>query len=109
MVNIADPVTQWAFIILVSVVMGTCLLIAVAFFRRWQQIRYARYIHTLQRKYRPVLAKLLSGVRSPSEIEALRELPLADLELLLDPLFSRRKLPERCWFSFRPLRGTGVD
>jgi HEAT repeat protein len=26
----------------------------------------------------------------------LRELPLADLELLLDPLFSKRKLPERC-------------
>jgi len=99
MVNITDPVTQWAFLILVSVVMGTCLLIAVAFFRRWQQIRYARYVHTLQHKYRPVLAKLLSGARSPSGIEALRELPLADLELLLDRLFSKRKLPE-WWLVF---------
>jgi hypothetical protein len=31
------------------------------FIRRWQQIRYARYVHTLQRRYRPVLAKVLSG------------------------------------------------
>jgi hypothetical protein len=95
MLSIADPVTQWAFIILVSVVLGTCLLIAVAFFRRWQQIRYIRYVHSLQRTYRPIVAKVLSGVRSRAEIEALRELQLADLELLLDPLFSRRKLPER--------------
>jgi HEAT repeat protein len=93
--NIADPVTQWAFIILVSVVMGTCLLIAVAIFRRWQQIRHTRYVHSLQRQYRPVVAKVLSGARSPSGIEALRELPLADVELLLDPLFSKRKLSER--------------
>jgi len=96
MVNIADPVTQWAFIILVSVVLGTCLLIVVAFFRRWQQIRYARYVHALQRKYRPVLAKVLTAPPCPSGIEALRELPLADLELLLDPLFSKRKVTERC-------------
>ena len=39
---------------------------------------------------------MLSGAASPSGIEALRELPLADLELLLDPLFSKRKLTERC-------------
>ncbi len=95
MVNIADPVTRWAFIILAAVVIGICLLITVAFFRRWQQIRYVRYVHTLQRQYRPVLAKLLSGERSPSGVEALRELPLADLELLFDPLFSKRKLTER--------------
>jgi HEAT repeat protein len=94
--NIADPVTHWAFVILVSVVMGTGLLIAVAFFRRWTQIRYARYVHTLQRQYRPLLAEALSGARNPAGIEALRELPLADLELLLDPVFSKRKLPERC-------------
>ena len=103
MVNITDPVTEWAFTILVSVVMGTCLLIAVAFFRRWQQIRYGRYLHTLQRKYRPVLAKFLSGARNPSEVEALRELPLADLELLLDPLFSKRKIRERCRVSLQIL------
>jgi len=103
MVNIADPVTHWAFIILVSVVMGTFVLIAVAFIRRWQQIRYSRYVHTLQRQYRPVVAKLLSGQRSPSGIEALRELPLADLELLLDPFFSRRKLPEEWMVLLRAL------
>jgi HEAT repeat protein len=95
MVNIADPITRWAFVILVSVVMGTFLLVAVAFLRRWQQIRFSRYRHTLHRKYRPALAKVLSGARSPASIEALRELPLADLELLLDPLFSKRKLTER--------------
>lgn len=95
MVNIAYPATQWAFLILVSVVMGTCLLIAVAFFRRWQQIRYARYVHNLQRTYRPVLTKLLSGVRSPAGIGALRELGLADLEILFDPIFSKRKVTER--------------
>jgi HEAT repeat protein len=103
MVNIADPVTHWAFIILVSVVMGTFVLIAVAFMRRWQQIRYSRYVHILQRQYRPVMAKLLSGQRSPSHVEALRELPLADLELLFDPFFSRRKLPERGMVFLRAL------
>ena len=96
--------------ILVSVVTGTCLLIAVAFIRRWQQIRYARYLHTLQRQYRPVLAKLLSGARSPSGIEALRELPLAELELLLDPLFSKRKITGAApGFPSGLMRRTGVD
>ncbi|MFZ0959733.1 MAG: HEAT repeat domain-containing protein [Terriglobia bacterium] len=93
--NITDPLTQWAFVILLSVVMGTCLLMAVAIFRRWQQTRYIRYVHTLQRKYRPVLAEVLSGAGNASGISALRELPLADLELLLDPLFSKRKLTEQ--------------
>ena len=95
MVIIADPVTQWAFIILVSVVMGTFLLIAVAFMRRWQQIRYSRYVHTLRREYRPLMAKLLSGQHNASGVEALRNLASADLELLFDPLFSTRKLSER--------------
>jgi HEAT repeat protein len=75
--------------------MGTFLLIAVALIRRWQQIRFARHVHTLHHRYRPVLARLLSGARSAGGIEALRELPLADLELLFDPLFSQRKLTER--------------
>jgi HEAT repeat protein len=86
---------QWAFMILVSVMMGTCLLVAVAFFRRWQQIRYVRSVHTLQREYRPVIAKILSGARNPSGIQALRGLSMAELELLFDPLFSKRKLTER--------------
>jgi len=103
MVNIADPLTQWAFRILVSVVMGTCLLIAVAFFRRWQQIRYVRYVHALRRKYRPILAKLLSGEQNPAGVEALRELTSADLEILLDPLFSKRKLPDRCLIFLQAL------
>jgi HEAT repeat protein len=103
MVNITDPVTQWAFIVLVSVVMGTGVLIAVAFFRRWQQIRYVRYVHTLRRAYRPILAELLSGAASPSGIEALRKLPMADLELLLDPLFSKRKITERSLVFLRAL------
>ena len=67
-------------------------------------------VHTLQRKYRPVLAKLLSGARNPSEVEALRELPLADLELLLDPLFSKRKITRTVsGFPSGPVRRTGVD
>jgi hypothetical protein len=103
MVNISDPVTQWAFIILITVVMGTFLLIAVAFIRRWQQIRYLRYVHALQREYRPLVAKLLAGQRNPAAITALRELPMADLELLFDPLFSRRKLPARHLVFLRAL------
>ena len=103
MVNHSDPVTQLAFTIVVSVVMGTFLLIAVALFRRWQQIRYGRYVHALQRRYRPVLAGVLSGARRPAAIEILREMPLADLELLLEPLFSRRKLSERSLVFFQAL------
>lgn len=95
MTNITDPVTQWALMILVGVVLGTFALIAVAFLRRWQQIRYARYLHALQRRCRPVLAKLLRGEQRPSGIEVLRELSLAEREIVLDPLFSRRKLAER--------------
>jgi HEAT repeat protein len=96
MVIITDPVTEWAFFILISVVLGTGLLIAVAIFRRWTQIRYSRYVHGLQRQYRPALAKVLSGTLSPSVVAVLRGLPLPELELLLDPLFSKRRLPERC-------------
>jgi hypothetical protein len=95
MVNIADPTTHWVLMMLISVVMGTFLLIAAALLRRWQQIRYSRYIHNLHCRYRPVLAKVLAGERSPSGIEALRELPFADLEIVVDPLFSKRKLTER--------------
>jgi len=95
MFNLSDPVTDWVVYILASVVMGTSLLIAVAFIRRWQQNRYSFYLHTLQRIYRPRVAKLLAGTRSPAAIETLRRLPMADLENLMDPLFSRRKLSER--------------
>jgi len=96
LVKFNGPIVQWALLVLTSVLMGTCLLVAVAFFRRWQQIRYVRYVHSLQRRYRPIVAELLSGTRGQSGIDALRDLPLAEVELLLDPLFSRRKLPERC-------------
>lgn len=95
MVNIADPITHWVLMMLLSVVMGTFLLIAAAFLRRWQQIRYSYYVHYLRSDYRPILAKALAGERSPSGIEALRELSIADLEIVVDPLFSKRKLTER--------------
>ena len=78
--SIADPVTQWAFMILVSVVLGTCLLIAVAFFRRWQQIRYVSLRSCAPASIPARLATLLSGAPEPLGIEALRELPLADVE-----------------------------
>jgi HEAT repeat protein len=96
MVFIKDPVTEWAFFVLISVMLGTGLLIAVAIFRRWTQIRYSRYVHSLQRQHRPALAKVLSGALSPSVLAGLHESPLPELELLLDPLFSKRRLPERC-------------
>ena len=71
MVNTADPVTFWILMILAYVVMGTLLLIAVAFIRRWQQARYLGYIHALHRQYRPLLAKILSGVQTPAATEAI--------------------------------------
>jgi HEAT repeat protein len=96
MINITDPITQWAFAVLVSVVAGTFLLIVVAIFRRWSQVRFSRYVHDLRNRYRPFVARALSGLRIPTEINELRELPPADLEHLLDPVFSKRKVPERC-------------
>ena len=95
MSHISDPVSQWILSILVSVLAGTCLLIVVASSRRWRQMRYARYVHILQRQYRPVLARLLASGPNPSGIAALRELSRDELEVLLDPLFARRKITER--------------
>ena len=88
MVNQTDPVTHWALMMLVCVLIGTCLLVAVAIFRRRQQIRYSGYLRSLESNYRPILATLLSGRYTAHGINTLRELPLADLELLFDPLFS---------------------
>jgi HEAT repeat protein len=88
MVNHLDPVTRLALVTLVSVLIGTCLLIAVAIFRRRQQTRYLRYVRSLESNYRPILATMLSGRPAAQGIDALRRLPLADLELLFDPLFS---------------------
>ena len=95
MTNLDTPSTYLALMILISVLSGTLLLIAVAFIRRWQQLRFSRYVHILQREYRPLVAKILSGVPCPSAVEALREIPLADRELVLDPYFSKRKLTDR--------------
>lgn len=103
MVNITDPVTHAAFAVLVSVVAGTFLLIVVAIFRRWMQIRFSRHVHALRREYRPVVARALCGAHSIAEVEKLSELSLPDLELLLDPVFSKRKLPERCLDALRNL------
>lgn len=72
---------------------GMFLLILITFLRRWQRVRFVHYGHQIQVHYRPMLATLmLSGVRSPAAIAALRKLPEADLDLLLDPLFAKRKL-----------------
>ncbi len=103
MMNISDPMTRWAFALLVSVVAGTFLLIVVAVFRRWAQIRFLRYVHALRSTFRPYIARALSGNRVAAEINELRELPAADLELLLDPVFSKRKLPARCLGALQSL------
>ncbi len=95
MITITSPSEYLAVLLLASVLSGTAILIALAFIRRWQQLRYARYVHILQREYRPLLAKVLSGIPCPATVEALRELPLADLDILLDPLFAKRRLTER--------------
>jgi HEAT repeat protein len=88
--------SEFAIMTLVCVLIGMLLLITVTFIRRWQQVQYSRYGHQLQLQFRPILATLLiSGVRSPAAIAALRKLSNADLDLLLDPLFSRRKLSDR--------------
>ena len=102
MMHTSDSLTQWALTILFSVICGTFALIAVAFIRRWQQLRYARYIHELQRRYRPILMKLLRGEQRPTGIEALRELPLGEAEILLDPLCPNGSSHQGSWFSFKP-------
>jgi HEAT repeat protein len=88
MVNQTDPITHLALVTITCVLIGTFLLVAVAIFRRRQQTRYLRYIRSLESNYRPILATLLCGRPTAQGIEALRRLPPADLELLLDPLFS---------------------
>ncbi len=103
MANITDPVTHWALAVLLGVIAGTFLLITVAVLRRWAQIRFSRYVHALRREFRPLVAAILSGNASAKEIAALRELSLADLEVLLDPVFSKRKLPERCLSALQDL------
>jgi hypothetical protein len=94
MVHLTDSGTQWALALLLCVLMGTCLLIVVAMFRRWQHIRYLYYRHSLHSQYRSILAEVLSGTASAHGTQVLRELPLPALELLFDPLFSRRRVPE---------------
>jgi len=86
--------THLAVMTIALVIMGTLLLMAVAIFRRWQQVRYARYLHSLRKRYRPILAESLRGTCTAAGIVALQELPRSDLELLIDPLFSKRKVPE---------------
>jgi len=94
MFHLTDSGTQWAFALLLCVLMGICLLIVVALFRRWQHIRYLQYRHALHTQYRSILVQALSGTASAHGTQVLRELPLPALELLLDPLFSRRRVPE---------------
>lgn len=101
-----DPLTEWAFAITLSVLAGTALLILVAFLRRWQQSRQAHYVHAIRRQYRPVLAALLRDAQNSTLIATLRALPVEELELLFDPLFSRRKVPA-CFLP--PLRALCLE
>ncbi len=89
----ALDLSQLAMLTLVVVLNGMLLLILITLMRRWQQVRFARYGHQIQVQFRPILATLLlCGVRSPAAIAALRRLSEEELDILLDPLFSRRKL-----------------
>ena len=47
MADIADPTTYWVLMMLLSVVVGTFLLIAAALLRRWQQIRHSRFLKNI--------------------------------------------------------------
>jgi HEAT repeat protein len=88
MFKTADPLTELALTTLVSVLIGTFLLVAVAIFRRWQQTRYSHYLESLHTRYGLILEQLLYGTRTPQGVAALRKLPLSDLERLFDPLLS---------------------
>jgi HEAT repeat protein len=94
MIHLTDSATQWALALLLCVLTGTFLLIVLAMFRRWQHIRHMRYRHSLRSHYRSILAEALSGTASAYRTHLLRQLPLPALELLFDPLFSRRRVPE---------------
>lgn len=94
MPNIAEPIAHDLLMLLLVIAAGICLITLIAFLQRWQQIRYRHYVHGLRRKYRPHLAKVLAGTADDREFEVLRKLPLGDLEILADPLFSQRKLPD---------------
>lgn len=88
MFKTADPLTELALTTLVSVLIGTFLLVAVAIFRRWQQTRYSHYLESLHTRYGLILEQLLYGTRTPQGVAALRKLSLSDLERLFDPLLS---------------------
>lgn len=103
MLNITDPVTQGALWMLVSVIVGTLMLTGLAFLRRWQQVRYKHNVHDLQKRYRPVLAAQLRGEACPGGIEALLALPPRQLEILVDPVLSKRKLSKRQMFMLQRL------
>ncbi len=92
MTTVIDPVTRLAIAVLISVVAGTFTLAAVAIFRRQQETRYFHGVNRLLRNYGPILKKILSGAQSPENIGALRSLAVPDLELLLEPYFSRGRL-----------------
>jgi HEAT repeat protein len=95
MLSIADPLTASAIMILVSVLMGTLLLVAVAIIRRWQQIHYSLHLQALHIRYRPILDQLLSGTRTVEGMAALRQLPMSDLELLVEPLLAQQKCTDQ--------------
>jgi HEAT repeat protein len=87
-----EPVTELALAVLISVIMGTFMLVLVAILRRRQEARYFQGVDQLRRNFGPILTKLLAGGLSPEGMKALRTLAIPDLELLLEPYLSKGKL-----------------
>ena len=87
MFSTGDPLTQGAMTALICVGMGTCLVVWVALFRRWQQTHHDGYLESMQIRYRPLVVSWLAGTGTKAAIDMLRRLPLADLEVLFEPLF----------------------
>lgn len=92
-----DPLTRDVFTVLISIVMGTCLLVVVAMFLHWQKADYSHYVQSLQERFRPYLTPLLSGTWTKEGVNVLRSLLPAELEVLFDPLFAKgkRRTPAR--------------
>jgi len=94
MAQLTNSGTAWALAVSFCVLAGIGLLMVVAVFRRGQQVFYFRYVHSLRRRYRKALTEVLSGKSRDQGMQTLRRLPLSDLEILLDPIFSRRHVVE---------------
>jgi len=88
-----EPMTRLALAVLVSVLLGIGVLIGVAILRRWQQERFLERARSLRQQCWPILVRLLGGGHSTEDVAALRALPLAEREMLCEPLLSRGHSP----------------